>query len=132
MKLNKMITALAFFMLTAFSQVIARNTDDTITTLPVELKLVGTINDNPLLQLSFTGPVYENEFSISIMDETGFLLYSENAKGAIFSKKFLLNTEDLGGAVLRFVITCKKSQKTAVYQVSCQHRMVEQMDVVKL
>ncbi len=132
MKHNKMIIALTFFMLTAFSQVIAKATDDSITTLPVELKLVGTIDDNPLLQLNFYGSNGENEFSISITDEAGILLYSGKAKGEVFSKKFLLNTDDLGDAVLRFVITGKKSRKTAVYQVSSQRRVIEQMDVVKL
>ncbi len=132
MKHNKMIIALAFFLLTVITQAIAHTTDDSITSLPVELKLVGTLDEGPLLQLNFSGSKDENEFSISISDEAGILLYSGKVKGEIFSRKFLLNAEELGDAVLRFVITGTKSRKTAVYQVSSQRRVIEQMDVVKL
>lgn len=132
MKQNKMISVLAFFMLSVLSQAFANTTDDSLTTLPVELKLVGTIDDNPLLQLNFLGSNSENEFSISISDEEGIVLYSGKEKGEVISKKFLLNTEELGDAVLRFVITGKKSGKTVVYQVSTHRRVIEQMDLVKL
>ncbi|MEO7264567.1 MAG: hypothetical protein ABIW38_06615 [Ferruginibacter sp.] len=132
MKQNKMISVLAFFMLSVLSQAFANTTDDSLTTLPVELKLVGTIDDNPLLQLNFLGSNSENEFSISISDEEGIVLYSGKEKGEVISKKFLLKTEELGDAVLRFVITGKKSGQTAVYQVSTHRRVIEQMDLVKL
>jgi hypothetical protein len=127
-----MIIALAFILLTTFSQAIANTTDDSITSLPVELKIVGTLDEGPILQLNFSGSKDENEFSISISDEAGILLYSDKVKGEIFSKKFLLNRAELGDTELRFIITGTKSRKTAVYKVSSQHKIIEQMDVVKL
>jgi hypothetical protein len=83
--------------------------------------------------LNFSGTKEENEFSICITDESGFIFYSANTKGEKFSKQFLLDTDDLGGATLNFQITGRRSGKTVVYRVSRQAKEVSyQMDIVKL
>jgi hypothetical protein len=99
-------------------------------TLPVELKYAGTFKNQPLIQLNFSGSKDENVFNIIITDESGVVFYNADVKGETFSKQFLLNTDDLGDAVLKFEITGKKSGKTVSYRVNRQ--VTEQMDVVKL
>lgn len=132
MKLNKSLIVIAVITLLSIARVAAADTTGSNGSLPVELKYAGSYKDQPLIQLNFSGSKDENVFYISITDQSGLLLYSTVVKGEKFSKQFLLNTDDLGDAVLNFEITGKKSGKTAVYQVSRQRKLTEQMDVVKL
>lgn len=120
-----LVTAASFFFTTA-------KASDGIKAVPVELRYVGTLQNQPLIQLDFTGTKAENEFSISITDQNGIVLYSDNVKGEKFSKQFLLDTDDLGDAVLSFSITGLKSEKTVTYKVSRKTTTVQEMDVAKL
>ena len=101
--------------------------------LPIELKLVGNINDQPVFQLSHVGtPGVQDEFTVVIRDENGSSLYRENIKGEGFSKKFLLNKDEIGDGKLRFEITSKKTSKTVVYEVNRNTREVEDLVISKL
>ena len=120
-----LVTAASFFFTTA-------KASDGIKLVPVELRYVGTLQNQPLIQLDFTGTKAENEFSISITDQNGIVLYSDNVKGEKFSKQFLLDTDDLGDAILSFEITGVKSGKTVTYKVSRKTTTVQEMDVAKL
>lgn len=132
MKQVKIFIPTFLFTVLSFAQVNAADTTGGINSLPVELKYAGSFKDQPLIQLNFSGGKEENAFSISITDQAGVVLYAADVKGEKFSKQFLLNTDDLGDAVLKFEITGKRSGKTVVYQVSRQRKISEQMDVVKL
>lgn len=132
MKQNKIIIAIAFFSVMLFAQANAADTTEGTTSLPVELKFVGTVKNQPLIQLKFSGTEEETEFNITITDQYGVELYNNTVNGKNFVKQFLLNTNDLGDAVLQFEITGKKSGKKALYKVSRQQQVTELMDVVKL
>ncbi len=132
MKHNKSFIAAVFFSLLSFTQVSAANSNEVPTALPVELKYAGNVKNLPLIQLDFSGTREENEFYISITDESGFVLYSDKVKGEKFSKQFLLNTEDLGFAVLNFEIKSARSGKTVVYKVSPREKITPQVSIVKL
>jgi butyrate kinase len=132
MKQNKIIIAIAFFSVMLFAQANATDTTEGITSLPVELKFAGTIKNQPLIQLKFSGTEEETEFNITITDQHGVELYNNTVNGKNFVKQFLLNTNDLEDAVLQFEITGKKSGKKAVYKVSRLQQVTELMDVVKL
>ena len=129
---TKRIITITFFTLLLFAQAIAGNTNDSIKTLPVELKYAGTFKNQPILQMDFFGSKEENEFHISITDENGYTFYSDIVKGEKFSKQFLLDKDNLGDATLKFEITGRKSGKTVVYEVSRHTKISEQMDLVKL
>jgi hypothetical protein len=130
MKQIKTIIAIAVFSVISFMQVTAADTTTLNPPLPVELKYAGTFKNQPLIQLNFAGSKDENVFNIIITDESGVVFYNADLRGEIFSKQFLLNTDDLGDAVLKFEITGKKSGKTVSYQVN--RNVTEQMNVVKL
>ena len=131
MKQLKNIVAIVLVTASTFFSNAAKATDGG-KSVPVELKYVGTVKNQPLIQLDFAGSKDENEFSISITDQHGIVLYSDNVKGEKFSKQFLLDTDDLGDAVLNFEITGKRSGKTVNYKVSRTATVVQQMDVAKL
>ena len=99
--------------------------------IPVELKYVGQLNDQPLFELAFSAEE-ENEYVVIIRDEFGTVLYKDNVKGAAFTKKFLLNTEELGNVSLKFEVFGKKTDKTATFQIDRNSRIVEDLAVTKL
>jgi hypothetical protein len=129
---NKSIIAIALF--TAFTVgmnpvVMAKDIKPTV---PVELKFIEKVNEKILFQLNFTGDSQENEFTIIIVDEEGNRLYKEILKGENFSKRYLLNTEELGDKAIRFEVFSNKSSKPAVFKVNRQARLVEEVVVNKL
>jgi hypothetical protein len=100
--------------------------------IPVQLKFVGNLNNQPLFQLSFSGTGEPDEFTIDIRDDYGNSLYRETIKGDIFSKKFLLNTDELGDARLRFEISSKRSKKPVVYEIDRTTHYVQETVVREL
>jgi hypothetical protein len=133
MKQIKIIIAIAIFSVIGLTPVIAADTTLSNPTLPVELKYAGTFKNQPLIQLNFAGSTEDKVFNIVVTDESGVVLYNADVKGDVFSKQFLLNTDDLGDAVLKFEISGRKSGKSVSYRVNRQkQQVVEQMDVVKL
>ncbi|HQR02287.1 MAG TPA: hypothetical protein PLA61_15650, partial [Ferruginibacter sp.] len=92
----------------------------------------GRVNNQPLIQLTFAGSKEENQFGITVTDQSGVVLYSNNVRGENFSKQFLLNTDDLGDAVLTFQITSRRTGRSVSYKISRQQSTTEQMNVVKL
>jgi hypothetical protein len=100
--------------------------------IPVELKLIGSIKNQPLFQLDFNGNADENEFIIIIKDDTGNSLYRENIKGEVFSKKFLVNTDEMGDSALIFEVVSRKTNKRVSFQVNNNHHVVEETVINKL
>src|ERR1700730_5804435 len=92
---NNRLIAIAFFTVFSVAAAPAVMANGSNPAIPVELKLVGSIKNQPLFQLNFTGNAEENEFTIIIRDDAGNSLYRENIKGEVFSKKFLVNTEEM-------------------------------------
>lgn len=130
---NNRLIAIAFF--TVFSVAatpFASANDSSNRAMPVELKLIGNINNQLMFQLSYAGNTEQDEFTIIIRDEDGNSLYRENIKGENFTKKFLLNKDEVGDGTIRFEITSKKYSKTVVYEVNRSTRQVEDLMVNKL
>ena len=128
---NRLIVIAFFIVFTtgAASIAMANNSNYGI---PVELKFLGTIKNQPLFELSFAGNPDHDEFTIIIRDEAGNSLYRENIKGENFTKKFLLNTDEIADEVLHFEVISKKSKKTVVYEVNRNSRFVEEVVVSEL
>ena len=103
MKRNNIFAAFTVASVMLFASATAADTaySDPNNALPVELMYAGRVNNQPLIQLTFAGSKEENLFGITVTDQSGVVLYSNNVRGENFSKQFLLNTDDLGDAVLR-------------------------------
>ena len=125
---NSRLIAIAFFTVftgAAASPAMANNGKD----LPVELKFVGSINNQTIFQLNISGTDLDmqNDYTLFIRDEYGNNVYRENIKGENFTKKFLLNTDEIGDDTLQFEIMSKKSKKSVVYEVNRNTRSVEEV-----
>jgi hypothetical protein len=129
---NNRLIAIAFFTVFTAGTASVAMANNSNYVIPVELKLVGSIKNQPLFELSFAGNPDHDEFTIIIRDEAGNSLYRENIKGENFTKKFLLNTDEIGDEILHFEVISRKSKKTVVYEVNRTSRFVEEMVVSEM
>ena len=132
MKQYKKITAIALLAMThLFFAPTAKATDDH-KPVPVELKYIGNIKNQPLVQLNFSGSKADNAFTVVIADQHGTILYENDLNGERFSQQFLLDTDDLGGAILSFLVTSKRTGQTVTYRVGNLATPIQQADIAKL
>ena len=99
--------------------------------VPVELKYIGTIQNNPVFELSLDG-TSEKEFTVVIRDKYEYIVYKETLKGENISKKFMLSAEELDGVAAKFEITGKTSEKSFVFEVNKNSRIVEDIVINKI
>ena len=94
---------------------------------PVELKYLGQYKNQPVFELSFKS-TEDADFTVIIRDDQDNIVYKDFIKSGTSSKKYMLNTEELGDIPVNFEITSRKTDKTVVYKVNKNTRTVE--DVV--
>ena len=121
---NSAIAFAAILAISSTSPVAAAGTDPQ----GVEFKFIGKLQNQPLLQVTFNNPE-ETEFLVQVIDEYDNVLYKDYVKATNTTKKFMLNTEDLGDVGVRFEITGRKSNKTVVFAVNRNARVVEDLVV---
>ena len=89
--------------------------------LPIELKFIGSINNQTIFLLNVSGNEINNDFTIIIRDELNNTIYSEHIKARTFSKKFLFNKDELGDETLQFEVFCRKTNQSVVYKIYRQY-----------
>lgn len=126
--INTRIAAIALvaFLTVAFTTPVLANTTGE-NPQNVELKYLGQYKSQPVFELSFKN-AEDAEFTVVIRDEQDNIVYKDFIKSGTTSKKYLLNTEELGNVPVNFEITSRKTDKTVVYKVNKNTRLVE--DVV--
>ena len=124
---NSRIIAVAF--LTIFS-VTAKATDSVRINpaVPAELKYAGMLKENPVFELSVDGE-QADDYVISIADANGTRLYTEKIKADKFTKRFLLNSEELGEEKLYFTVYSRKTNQSSVYEISSITRYISETTV---
>jgi hypothetical protein len=129
--MNNRIIAIAF--MTVFSAALTpAMANGTNPVLPVEIKYVGKIQNNPVFQLSVAGNGTQDDFTINIKDEYGNSLHMENIKGDSFTKKFMLAIEELGDYSIQIQVTSRKNKSTVSYAVNSNTRNVQEVIVNQL
>jgi hypothetical protein len=71
------------------------------------------------------------DFAISVKDQFGEVLYTEKVKVKTYTRKFQLDTENLGDAVLRVEVKSGKN-KPDVFKINRNTRYFEETSVSKL
>ncbi len=95
-----------------------------------ELRYIGILKNQPVFQLDLNS-AKDEDFSISIKDQFGEVLYSERVKAKIFTRKFQLDTDNLGDAVLRVEVKSGKN-KPEVFTINRNTRLVDETSISKL
>jgi hypothetical protein len=98
--------------------------------IPVELKFIGNLHEQPLFHMVFTNQEV-TEYTITVRDAYNNVLYKDVVKGGNMTKKFLLNTEELGDVELRFEVTSKSYEKAVVFEINKYSRYVEDVVITK-
>lgn len=118
------IVLLTVFSLAATSAVQAKEVNPE---LPAELKYVGIVKEHALFELTYFGDKVEDEIKITIIDAYGNSLFSENIRGTVFSKRFLLNKDEIFENPFQIVVSSRKSKETKVFKINRNVHTVEEM-----
>lgn len=97
----------------------------------IELKFLGNADNQPVFQLLLTS-TEADEYTITIRDDAGYVLYSSVEKGTNVSRKFRLSSETLGNNPLKVEIKAKNSKKIEVYEIGRTQKIVTETVVNKI
>jgi hypothetical protein len=125
---NNRLILIAFFTIFSVGAATMAKATEKNPELPVELKYLGKIGYKPLLELNINGNADAGQYRITVKDEDDNSLYSENVKAEIFSKKFLLNVDEINGPVT-FEVTERKTGKTVTFEVKQRRHYVDQTEI---
>jgi len=129
---NLGMTLIAVVALTlAFTNTTLANGEKNPNTSSIELKFIGKYENQPVFQLNLNN-AQEDEFTITFRDDYGNVLYAAKVKGSNISKKFMLNTEEIGDNALSVEVKAKKNDKSEVYQINRVSSLVEETTVNKI
>jgi hypothetical protein len=115
----------------AFSTTTLANGEKNPKNSTIELKFIGHYENQPVFLLNLNN-AEEDEFSITFRDDYVNVLYSGKVKGSNISKKFMLNTEEIGDNVLNVEVKAKKNDKAEIYQINRNRSYVDETVVNKV
>jgi hypothetical protein len=123
------IAVIAFFAVAVSTPAIAN--DDTKKPVTAELKYLGEFKSHPVFELNFN--TEENsDYIVVIRDSNQNVVYKDVVKNGVASKRYVLNTDEIGDEALQFEITNKKSAKSVVYEINRNIVYVNDVVVNKL
>lgn len=124
---NNRLVALALLTVFSLSAASEMQANETKPVIPVELKYVGTVKDHAIFELNYFGDNAENDVRVTILDVYGNPLFTENIKAVAFSKRFLLNKDEIIETPMRLEIVSRKSKEKVVFEINRNMRFVEEM-----
>ena len=98
----------------------------------VEIKYLGFRDKNPVFEIIMNNPKNDN-FIITIRDESGTVLFSEKLFGKNLSRKYRIDTEEeITEGGLRFEVTSLTDKKTVIYLAGISENTTREMSVNKI
>ena len=97
----------------------------------VNISYAGTVKNQAQFQFDMVNDNAES-YILVIQGEDGLVLYKEKIDKRTFTKKFVLDNNELQTAKLVFSVTGLKSKKTQTYEVTPQVRTVQDVVISKL
>lgn len=119
-----------FTVFTAALTPAASASDSSRVTPGVELKFLSDSKDQNVFQMTLVS-AEEEEFTISIRDEAGNLLFRDKIKGTNITRKFKLENIDENGS-FQVEVKAGKSNKSEVYVINKNIRFVQETVITKL
>ena len=98
----------------------------------VELKYAGSIENNPVYRLNLINKDQKGTFLVSISDQYGVILYRESVSVANFSRKFLINRDELGNEPIRVEISFSGDKKVLLFEINSTTRTQTENTVTQL
>jgi hypothetical protein len=122
---------IASFSLFTFLPALLNAQDKDKPTTAVEIKYIGTVNNQPVFQIEFDNRNKEN-YNVSIKDEDGNTLYFERFKDEKFSKKFQFERTGIDDMKLTFTLKSEKEKQSQSYEVNTSVRVIQDVVVTRL
>ena len=98
----------------------------------VEIKYLGFRDKNPVFEIIMKNTKNDN-FIITIRDESGTVLYSEKLSGKNLSRKYRIDTEEeITAGGLRFEVRSVNNKKTEIYIAGVSENTTREMVVNKI
>lgn len=89
----------------------------------LEFKYIGDKENQPVFLLQLVSSE-EDEYTISFRDRQGHILYTDRLKGTRISKRFLLNTAEIGTNEVSVEIRSKKNNQVELYKIGTSQSIV--------
>jgi hypothetical protein len=100
-------------------------------TTPVDFRYIGKINDQPLFQLNIANND-NDEYTIKLFDEEGYIFYYYTTRSKNFSKIFQLEAYELPKGLLNVEVRSKKNNTVETFRVTTNSRVLQETTVSKL
>jgi hypothetical protein len=123
------VTVLVLTVSVAFAN--GEKNPKTNVTNSIEVKHIGNYENQPIFQLNLT-TAEADEFTITLRDSDGNVLYADKVKGTNITKKFLLTTQEIGDNLVTIEVKAKKNAKADVYTINRKQNLIEEMYVTKV
>jgi hypothetical protein len=124
-----LIVALTLNSVTVLANDEVKNTNKNIP--GVEFRYIGTKENQPVFMLNLVN-AEEDEYTISFRDKNGNVLYSDRLKGSNITKRYLLNTDEIGIGELSVEIKSKKNNQVQLYRIGTTQSVVTETVVNKI
>jgi len=95
------------------------------------VKYIGTVNMSPVYEIQFNNASQE-ALVITLKDEEGNTLYTENFAGSKYAKKFQFERADASDLKLQLVLTSKHNNQSQSFQINKSVRVVEDVVISKI
>lgn len=122
------LIAIAFITLFFSNPMHAITSDSSNSSSRVELKIVGSYNDQSIFQLKVSENRTQDIFSVIIRDVYGTTIYEETIRTGNFSKKFLFDTDELGDETLQMEVFNRNTKQSVIYEIKRNYKVTQ--DVV--
>lgn len=106
-------TAIALSILFTLTTTASASTGNN--TPAAEMKAIGSINNQPVYELSINNNTYAR-YTIIVSDEFGVVLHEETITGINISRKYQINTFELGKTGVRFEVIAS-TQKADTFNI---------------
>ena len=123
-----LIVALTLNSVTALANDEVKNTKN----IPgVDFRYIGSKENQPVFMLNLVN-AGDDEYTISFRDKNGNVLYSDRIKGGNVTKRFMLNTDEIGNSELSVEIKSKKNNQVQLYKIGTTQSIVTETTVNKI
>ena len=124
-----LIVAFTLNSMTVFANDEVKNDNKNIPGL--DFRYIGSRENQPVFLLNLVN-AEEDEYTISFRDRNGNVLYSDRLRGANISKRFMLNTDEIGTSELSVEIKSKKNNQVQLYKIGTTQSFVTETVVNKV
>lgn len=109
----------------------AQATDTKPKEVPVEVKYLGSEAGKPLFQISYNN-AEGDETTLTLRDESGYVIYTDVSKEKTYSRKLQFNDLDTEKLKLTLTLRTKKETQTQSFEITKSTRVIEDVAVVNL